>query len=272
MRGVRFYHQAFRSRLFGGLDDALRLCGAKHDPNQLNMFGSIDLGEGQAGGLLELPDLVEWDEKEKLRREKEALGFYITGHPLDSFHRAIERFSTCLVHDLPSQKDKEQVKLAGVVESLKLKRTKKGDKMAIMHLEDLTGSTEVVVFPDVFTTAAPLLKGDEPLLVTGTAEIGDSAAKIIAKEIKSLHGLELKAARAVIVSLENEKSSKEILEGLKDAVFKYPGDCKLMFKVVSPKRESVMISAHYRYRVLPCPQFLKEVEGILGENVCEVVS
>ena len=263
---------AFRSRLFEALDDALRLCGAKHDPNQLNMFGSIDLGEGEKGGLLELPDLPEWDEKEKLRREKEALGFYITGHPLDSLHQAIERFSTCLVNDLPTQKDKDQVKLAGVVESLKLKRTKRGDKMAIMHLEDLTGSTEVVIFPDVFADAAPLLKGDEPLLVTGTVEIGDNSAKVIAKEIKSLHGLELKAAKAVIISLGRERSSKELLEGLKDAVFKYPGDCRLMFKVGSPTDNPVMISAHFRYSILPCPQFFGEVESLFGAGVCEVVS
>ncbi len=270
--GAFDFTKAFRSRLFEALDDALRLCGGRHDPNQLNMFGSLELGEGEAGGLLELPDLPEWDEKEKLRREKEALGFYITGHPLDSLHQAIKRFSTCLVNDLPTQKDKDQVKLAGVVESLKLKRTKRGDKMAIMHLEDLTGSTEVVVFPDVFSEAAPLLKGDEPLLVTGTVEIGDNSAKVIAKEIKSLHGLELKAARAVIISLEKERSSKTALEGLKDAVFKYPGDCKLMFKVGSEANDPVMISAHFRYSILPCPQFFKEVERLLGGSVCEVVS
>jgi len=270
--GAFDFTRAFRSRLFEALDDALRLCGAKHDPNQLNMFGSIDLGEGEKGGLLELPDLPEWDEKEKLRREKEALGFYITGHPLDSLHQAIERFSTCLVNDLPTQKDKDQVKLAGVVESLKLKRTKRGDKMAIMHLEDLTGSTEVVIFPDVFADAAPLLKGDEPLLVTGTVEIGDNSAKVIAKEIKSLHGLELKAAKAVIISLGRERSSKELLEGLKDAVFKYPGDCRLMFKVGSPTDNPVMISAHFRYSILPCPQFFGEVESLFGGGVCEVVS
>ena len=270
--GAFDFTRAFRSRLFEALDDALRLCGAKHDPNQLNMFGSIDLGEGEKGGLLELPDLPEWDEKEKLRREKEALGFYITGHPLDSLHQAIERFSTCLVNDLPTQKDKDQVKLAGVVESLKLKRTKRGDKMAIMHLEDLTGSTEVVIFPDVFADAAPLLKGDEPLLVTGTVEIGDNSAKVIAKEVKSLHGLELKAAKAVIISLGRERSSKELLEGLKDAVFKYPGDCRLMFKVGSPTDNPVMISAHFRYSILPCPQFFGEVESLFGGGVCEVVS
>ncbi len=270
--GAFDFTHAFRSRLFEGLDDALRLCGAKHDPNQLNMFGSIDLGEGQTGGLLELPDVAEWDEKEKLRREKEALGFYITGHPLEGFQKAIERLSTCLVHDLPTQKDKDQVKLAGVVESLKLKRTKKGDKMAIMQLEDLTGSTEVVIFPDVFSASGVLLKGDEPLLVTGTVEIGDSSAKMIAKEIQSLHGITLKEARAVIISIENGRSSKEMLEDLKDAVFKYPGDCKLMFRVGSSDDNPVMISAHFRYCVLPCPQFFEEVEDILGGNVCEVVS
>jgi DNA polymerase-3 subunit alpha len=270
--GAFDFTQAFRSRLFEGLDDALRLCGRRHDPNQLNMFGSLDLGEGEAGGLLELPDVSEWDEKEKLRREKEALGFYITGHPLEGFHKAIERFSTCLVNDLPTQKDKDQVKLAGVVESLKMKRTKRGDKMAIMQLEDLTGSTEVVVFPDVFADAAPLLKGDEPLLVSGTVEIGDQSAKVIAKEIKSLHGLELKAAKAVIISLEKEKSQNSLLEDLKDAVFKYPGDCRLIFRVDSQMDEPVMISAHFRYSILPCPQFFEEVESLFGGGACEVVS
>ncbi|EFK06911.1 putative DNA polymerase III subunit alpha [delta proteobacterium NaphS2] len=270
--GAFDFTNAFRSRLFEGLDDALKLCGARHDPNQLNMFGSLELGEGEAGGLLELPDLPEWEEKEKLRREKEALGFYITGHPLEGFQKAIKRFATCLVNDLPTQNDKDQVKLAGVVESLKLKRTKRGDKMAIMHLEDLTGSTEVVVFPDVFAEAAPLLKGDEPLLVSGSVEIGDKSAKIIAKEIKSLHRLELKAARAVVISVKNEKSSKNVLESLKDTVFKYPGECKLMFRVGSSATDPVLISAHFRYSILPCPQFFKEVETLFGGNVCEVVS
>ncbi len=270
--GAFDFTNAFRSRLFEGLDDALRICGAKHDPNQLNMFGSMDLGEGEAGGLLELPDLSEWEEKEKLRREKEALGFYITGHPLEGFQKAIERFATCQINDLPTQKDKDLVKLAGVVESLKLKRTKRGDKMAIVQFEDLSGSTEVVVFPDVFTEAAPLLKGDEPLLVTGTVEIGDKSAKVIAKEIKSLQRLELKAARAVVISLENEKSSKTVLENLKDTVFKYPGECKLMFRVGAPAMDPVLISAHFRYSILPCPQFFKEVETLFGGSVCEVVS
>ncbi len=261
---------AYRSRLFAGLDDALRICGANHDPNQLNMFGPLSFGNGESGGLLELPEIAEWNERETLRREKEALGFYITGHPLASFHDEIERFTTCLVHDLPAQKDKALVKIAGIVESLKIKRTKRGDKMAIIHLEDLTGSTEVVIFPDLFAAVSPLLKGDEPLLITGGAEIGDSAAKILAKEIETLTSLKLNSVRAITLHLKNGGPSREVLEDLRDIVFKYPGECKLIFKVSVSEGEEVMVSAHDRFNVLPCNELLAEVDGLLGHRAWEL--
>ncbi|MFH1627436.1 MAG: DNA polymerase III subunit alpha [Pseudomonadota bacterium] len=261
---------SYRSRLFAGLDDALRICGANHDPNQLNMFGPLTFHSGSSGGLLELPDIAEWDEGERLRREKEALGFYITGHPLDSFHDEIDRFTSCLVHDLPGQKDKSLVKVAGVVESLKIKRTKRGDKMAVIHLEDLTGSTEVVIFPDLFTAVSPLLKGDEPLLITGGVEIGDSSAKILAKEIETLSALKLNTVRAVVFKLENGGLSQEILEDLRDILFKYPGECRLIFKVSVPGGKDVTISAQGRFNVLPCKELLAEIEGLLGRKACEL--
>jgi len=261
---------AYRSRLFAGLDDALRICGANYDPNQLNMFGPLSFGNGESGGLLELPEIAEWNGRETLRREKEALGFYITGHPLASFHDEIARFTTCLVHDLPAQKDKSQVKIAGIVESLKIKRTRRGDKMAVIHLEDLTGSTEVVIFPDLFAAVSPLLKGDEPLLITGGAEIGDSAAKILAKEIETLTSLKLNSVKAIALTLKNGGPSREVLEDLRDIVFRYPGECKLIFKVDVPEGEEVIASAHGRFDVLPCNEFLAEVDGLLGDRVWEL--
>ena len=261
---------AYRSRLFAGLDDALRICGANHDPNQLNMFGPLSFGNGGSEGILELPEIAEWNEREMLRREKEALGFYITGHPLDSFHDDIERFTTCLVHDLPAQKDKSQVKIAGIVESLKIKRTKRGDKMAVIQLEDLTGSTEVVIFPDLFAAVSPLVKGDEPLLITGGAEVGDSAAKVLAKEIESLSSLKLNSVKAIALTLKSGEPSREVLEDLRDIVFRYPGECKLIFKVRTPGGEEVLVSAHGRFDIFPCNEFLAEVDGLLGHRTWEL--
>jgi DNA polymerase-3 subunit alpha len=252
----------YRSRLFAGLDDALRICGANHDPNQLNIFGSLALQNGGGGGLLDLPDIPEWSEGERLTREKEGLGFYITGHPLDSFREEIDRFATCLIQDLPGLKDKGQVKIAGVVEGLKLKRTKRGDKMAVIQLEDLTGSAEVVIFPDVFAAVSHLLKGNDPLLITGIVEIGESSAKILAKEIERLSDLRLSAVKAILIALENNRPSRETLEDLRDIVFKYPGDSRLLFKVGVPGGDPLMISAHGRFNVAPCKGLLAEMMSL----------
>jgi len=261
----------YRSRLLAGLDDALRICGANHDPNQLNMFGSPAFSKGGTGGLLDLPDIPEWSPSERLKREKEGLGFYITGHPLDSYREAMDTLDTCLIQDLPNRDDRGQVKVAGVVEGIKLKRTKKGDKMAVIQLEDLTGSTEVVVFPDVFTASSHLLKGDEPLIITGTVEINESAAKVIAKEVARLSDARLREVKAVQVILRDGKTSREALEDLRDVVFKYPGESRLLFKVAVPEAEPLMISAHGRFNVLPCRELLAEMDDLLGYPACELL-
>ncbi len=261
----------YRSRLFANLDNILKSC-TNYDPNQLNMFGSQDMKNGGPLGSLESSDIDEWDEKERLRREKEALGFYITGHPLARFSAEIERFATCTVQDLPGQMDKSQVNIAGVVEELKIKRTRRGDKMASIHLEDMTGPTEVIVFPDVFNRYLPLLKGEGPLLITGTVEISESSTKIIAQEIVSMDSIRQKSIKAIELKLDEKIISRELLEDLLDIVFRYPGDCNLFFKVSMSHDKEVIISAHDRFSVLPCDEFIAEIEALTGKKVHELIS
>lgn len=269
--GAFDYTGAYRSRLFAALDDVLRFCGIHRDPNQLNIFGSLSFHNGENVGLLELPDIDEWDEKDRLRKEKEALGFYITGHPLDKYNSEIKQYTTCSVDELAEQKDKSTVKIAGVVENLKIKRTKRGDKMAILTIEDLTGSMEVVVFPDVFSQASPLLKGDDPLFIKGSAEIGDASAKIIAQEITTLDSIKQKAVKALVIQLSEQEISKPMLEELRYRAYKYPGDCGLIFKVKMSHNKNVTISAHSRFNVLPCRELISEIENLIGNRVHELI-
>jgi len=257
----------YRSRLLAGLDDALRISGVNQDPNQLNMFGSLDSANGDAWGLFEFPDIDEWDENDKLRREKEALGFYITGHPLAKFTNEIRKLGTCAVQDLPGLKDRSQVKIAGVVESLKIKRTKRGAKMANINVEDLSGSVMVVVFPDLFNRIAPVLKGDDPLLITGTVETGDNSAKILAQDIVTLDSIRQETIKAIELALDHESVSRHLLEDLLDIVFRYPGDSALYFKVAMPGGKNVIISAHNRFKVLPSHELISEIEAKIGKNV-----
>ena len=256
-----------RSRLYAVLDDVIRLCGANQDPNQMNMFASLNDDQIDNYVLLALPEKDEWDESEKLRREKEALGFYITGHPLDRFKEEVERFATCSIQELFGLKDKSKVRMAGVVEKLKIKRTKRGNKMAILTLEDPTGSTEVVLFPDVFEKYSPLLKGDEPLLITGTAEKGDNGAKILAQEVTSLEREGQNAIRSIELGLYEQVVSRNNLQEIRDIFSRYPGESFVRFRVDSGQGKQVVIAAHRTFRVFPCKEMLGELEAIIGQKV-----
>ncbi len=258
-----------RARLFAGLDEISRFCGGRHDPNQLNMFAGLDeAGRAQLeASAFDLPDLEEWPEKEFLRREKEALGFYISGHPLERFKEEIPSVVTCSIQDLPGRKDKSLVNLAGVVEGLKVKRTKKGDKMALITLEDLTGSVEVILFPDLFGRAQSLLGLDDPLWVSGTVEKGDNSGgghkggiKIIAKEIQPLESACRNKVKTLEIQLREAEITRALLEELRRLLFIYPGECNVRFKVETMEGDSILILPHERFKVLPSPDLVRELQ------------
>ena len=265
--GAFDFTQIYRSRLFAALDDVLKSTGANHDPNQLSMFGTPELFGGASTGITEFSDIKEWDEKELLRKEKEALGFYITGHPLDGFIKEIEQAATCSVQDLVAQRDKAQVKVAGVVEELKIKKTKKGDKMAVLRFEDHTGSTDVIVFPELFNKTAYLLKNDDPLLIDGTAEISENSAKLIAQEIISLSSVRQRYIKAIEINLMGRQVSRDLLEDVKDAALRFQGDCRLLFKLDGSDGQKIVVEADRHFSVLPCNELIKKMEDLTGNRV-----
>ena len=260
-----------RARLFAGLDDISRFCGTSHDPNQLSMFGPSQDSDGTTP-LFELPEVEEWSEREKLRREKESLGFYITGHPLDRFKDDLSRLVTCSIQDLANQQDRSIVHIAGVVESLKVKRTKKGDKMAVINLEDLSGSIEVIIFPDLFSTTSSLLKSDDPLLVIGSLEKTETSVKIIAKELTTLEAAREKYVRALELPLPPEKITEDVLGEIKALAFTYPGECQIRFRVETGEGSSCVIAAHNRYRVTPSTELVYRLEELIGTRVRKLTS
>ena len=120
---------------------------------QESLFGAEEIISHNGNGYGQLPALEEWAENILLGFEKEALGFYITGHPLARHGEAIRRFATCDTAGLAERADKEEVRVCGIVAGLKELTTKKGDRMAFVTLEDLSGFVEMVVFPEVYQAA-----------------------------------------------------------------------------------------------------------------------
>ena len=255
----------FRSRLFASLPDAITLGGISEDPNQLTMFELFSSEDKEAA--VEFKDIDEWADDEKLQKEKESLGFYITGHPLDRFADVINRSANITTQDLFTIKDKSVVKLAGLINTMRIKRTKRGEKMAVINLEDKKGFTEVVVFPDVFAKSASLLNDDRPLLITGEAETGDNLVKIRAQEIVALETVRNKSIGSMVIPISQEGLTRSSLIKFRDLIFRYPGECRLRFRIVLDGDREVTVVAHNRYSIMPEERLIGEIESLVGSKV-----
>jgi DNA polymerase-3 subunit alpha len=261
--GAFDFEGVFRSRLFASLGDILAFAGINENPNQLNIFDLIP--SNQEVVRKEFMDIAEWEEDEKLRREKESLGFYITGHPLDKFEEEIRQFATTTSQELIKIKeDKKTVKFACLVNSIKIKMTRRKEKMALIVAEDKKGFTEATVFPDVFARCAPLLNDDRPLLITGETEVGENQVKIICQDIVSLEAAKQKAIKSILIPVSKERLSHSRLMKLRDLIFRHPGECRLKFRIDIDQDNSTTVIAHNRYNVMPEENLLQEMSSLVG--------
>jgi len=264
--GAFDFEGVFRSRLFASLGDILASTGINENPNQLNIFDLIP--SKQEIVRKEFMDIAEWEEDDRLRREKESLGFYITGHPLDKFEEEVRQFATTSSQELIKIKeDKKTVKFACLVNSIKIKMTRRKEKMALIVAEDKKGFVEATVFPDVFARCAPLLNDDRPLLITGETEVGENQVKIICQNIVSLEAAKKKTIKSILIPVSKERLSHSSLMKLRDLIFRHPGDCRLKFRIDIDQDNSTTVIAHNRYNVMPEENLLQEMSSLVGDKL-----
>jgi DNA polymerase-3 subunit alpha len=260
---------AKRARMMAALESAMEL-GQKiqkeKDSAQESLFGTDEIIKGNGNGRHTLPDIPEWGEKELLTFEKEAIGFYITGHPLDRHEADVKRLGTADTSTLAEKQDKSEVKICGIVASLSEKITKKGDRMAFALLEDRLGSVEIMVFPDVFARTSEFLKTDEPLLVTGTVDVGEESCKIKAMDIIPLCTAKEQNTRKVSFTLRADSLEKTQMESLKDIISRYRGNCGAYLNIMIPGRIRTIIKLPELYSVRASEDLTLEVERLLGYN------
>ncbi|HEX2261864.1 MAG TPA: DNA polymerase III subunit alpha, partial [Candidatus Binatia bacterium] len=179
-----------RARMIAALDEAIRGAQAHQrdrESNQIDIFGLLGSeGSGTKKPANVYPAVDEWSVQQSLAFEKEALGFYITGHPLDKYDKAIKRITSGTIAELKEKASAGDVKIGGVVSALKLRNTKKGDRYGSFNLEDKSGFIEVVAWPDVYRKTVELLNTDDPIFVKGRMEVGEDRIQIFANDITPL--------------------------------------------------------------------------------------
>ncbi len=209
-----------------------------------------------------LPPLDEWPTGDKMAREKEALGFYLTGHPLDRFRSELPMFTTCSIAELAYRQDGKDVTVGGIVLAVKKKLDKKGNTMGFVTLEDFSGQTELVVFSSCFEKAREFLDADSLVLVTGRLSIreGDSP-KVVANEIVPLERVTQKYDCQLVVKITS--ASEEQLDRVCGWLDQQKGDSPVMF-VARENGSEVYISSK-KYRVNLDFALLERLKGALGD-------
>ena len=262
---------ARRSQLMAALEDAMNL-GQKiqqeRESAQVSLFGTAEIvhANGNGNGKGRLPEVPEWDAKLLLGFEKEALGFFITGHPLGRYLADMKRFATADCASLADCPDKSEVRICGIVAGLKENITKKGDRMGFVTLEDLTGSVEVIVFPETYGRTVEHLKSDAPLIVSGTVDIGEKSTKIKATDIVPLSDMTEKETKRVFFTLRTDGLDRGHLESLKGVIGRYRGDCRAFLRLELPDNCAVTINLPDSFTVAAREDLSLEVESMLGYN------
>ena len=141
--------------------------------------------------------ISSWSRPERLTFEKETLGFYITGHPMDSFAGEIALYANTTTGGLPAIKHDAEVRIGGLVTGLKEKMTRRGEKMASWKLEDLEGTVDVVVFPRQLPECREALGSPEPVFLVGRLSIEEQGVKIHTEEVFRMENVRERLAKSV---------------------------------------------------------------------------
>lgn len=261
----------YRSQLMALVDDCLEYGANSHRERlsgQSTFFEEFGAhAKGHHSRHREAPKIPEWHESELLAFEKEMLGFYLTGHPLAKYEKLIRAYSTCQVKDLGKRRMDEEVNVGGIISKLKFTITKaKSEKMAIMSIEDLTGETEVLVFPKTFANTEKFIKKDAIVCVKGKVSLREDRPKIIANDIIPLEELQRKYIQALIISL-NTGIDDLALTKLKSVLESHPGTAPVYLHFKMSDGKQFEISVEEKLKVEPSDSLTSDIERLLGEGV-----
>ncbi len=258
-----------RASLMAEVENAIRIAQKAQsdvEKNQIGLFG----GAVKVPRLPARDPLPEWDPREKLKFEKEALGFYVTAHPLDKYDRELARISKLTTADLAGAPDGSQVQIAGVIHAVKLKNNKSGKRYATFSLEDRQGAVEAIAWSETYQKFEAIIMGDEPVVARGKLDVDDERAQIILEGLTPLDSALLDSVREVRITAPMSRLENGGLDALKSMLARYRGKSMTYLHVgFEDGREAVMLLGD-TYRVTPTDSFIAELEQLLPPGSVEL--
>lgn len=270
-----------RAQILAALDGALEQGAAEQrdrKSGQTSLFGLMAAvapppPPGAAAQGETYPATEPWGAKQLLAFEKEALGFYISGHPLDRYRADLARYASASTADFfEGRRGAGEAAVGGVVAQYREMLTKKGDKMARFVLEDQTGALEVVCFPKTFEKVRHVLVCDEPILCSGKAVNEGTAEqaewKILLEDAQPIAELRKAKTTRVFIDLNADAVTRAQIDELRAILLAAPrGGCQAVVRLTIPQRSESVIPLGDRWMVSPSDDLLARLERVFGERV-----
>jgi DNA polymerase-3 subunit alpha len=268
-----------RAQMLGAVDAAIeRAAQAQKDrrTGQTSLFGMFESAPEAVAQGESYPDTDEWAPKELLTFEKEALGFYISGHPLDRYRADLTRYADAVTSDFAEgRRAPGEASIGGVVAAYRERPTKKGDgKLAFFQLEDTVGQLEVIVFPKTFEKVRSILVSDEPLLCRGKVvdegEGEEHAFRMLLEEVTPLADLRRSKTSKVDIVLNADSVTTEQIRELRKILASSPGVCETTLRLRIAMRSEAVIPLGGNYKVAATDDLLLRLERLFGTRVASL--
>ena len=260
-----------RAALAAGLEHAMQAgAGVQSDraAGQMTFFDTFQDDRGFRDEAL--PALPEWSEIEKLAREKEVLGFYLTSHPLARHEKEIRCFSDAAVQEILSSPVDGAIVAGGMIAGLKERRVKNGKnagrKFAAFHLEDLTGVVEAVAFPDVYDRLKNLIAEDRVVFLKARVERREGTVSLYVDDLVPLEMARTALAERLVLTLGPAGVPDETLQGIRRLLQTHRGSCQVFIEFFDPSGRRIVLRAGDEFRVAPSEALDKALDALLGQG------
>ena len=254
------------------LEDALATGSAAdrdRRTGQFSLFGAGDFEDALTETETEaLPSLPEFDEQDRLQKEKDVLGFYLTGHPLNRHRSAITRFSSASISDLSRIEESSRVAVGGMITSVRAVTIRKGknagQKMGIARFEDFSGNCDAVLFSEVYLQMIDRISEDKICYLKGEVDRRRDDPSIRVQEIIELNEARHVLARKLTLAIADSDELEMIVPAVHRVLKAHPGNMPVFFDYRKAELGSVTIQAGDEFRIQFSPELLTDLEKVLG--------
>ncbi len=230
---------------------------------QVDLFGLAPVEEAR----YVYAETAEWSEDERLAGEKETLGLYLTGHPIERYAEELKRITRCTLAELKPTEDRTVV-IAGLVVALRIMQTRRGDRMAFVTLDDRTGRLELTVFPELYAQSRELLTKDALLVVEGQVSVDEYTGgfKMSAERIYNIDQARAVFGARLVIELDAEAAANGFLDELEEILKPaLPGTCPVALRYTRRDAQAE-IALGEEWRITPSSATLERLRRLAGER------